>query len=74
MTGKETYTEESYNALLDSVFSRHRSVQDAGFAGDAYKPGLERMRAFDALDGLLARHDADGSIRARLTKLARGRK
>ncbi len=32
------------------------------------------MRAFDALDGLLARHDSDGSIRARLTKLARGRK
>ena len=29
------------------------------------------MRALDALDGLLARHDSDGSIRARLTKLAR---
>ena len=51
MTGKETYSEEQYNQLLDSIFSRHRSVQDAGFAGDAYKPGLARMRAFDALLG-----------------------
>ena len=31
------------------------------------------MRAMDALDGLLARRDADGRIRARLTKLARNR-
>ena len=31
------------------------------------------MRALDALDGLLARRDADGRIRARLTKLARRR-
>lgn len=51
MTGKETYSEDQYNQLLDSIFSRHRSVQDAGFAGDAYKPGLGRMRAFDALLG-----------------------
>ncbi len=29
------------------------------------------MRALDSLDGLLARLDSDGSIRARLTKLAR---
>ena len=31
------------------------------------------LRAMDALDGLLARRDADGRIRARLTKLARKR-
>ncbi|MCR5570651.1 MAG: hypothetical protein K6F42_00195, partial [Bacteroidales bacterium] len=52
MTGKETYSEDQYDQLLDSIFSRHRSVQDAGFAGDAYKPGLARMRAFDALLGV----------------------
>ena len=32
------------------------------------------MRALDALEGLLARRDSDGSIRARLTKLARAGK
>ena len=32
------------------------------------------MRALDALEGRLARHDADGCIRARLTKLARAAK
>ena len=31
------------------------------------------MRALDALEGLLARRDSDGSIRMRLTKLARTR-
>ena len=51
MAAQETYSPEAYNQLLDSIFSRHRSVQDAGFAGDAYKPGLERMHAFDALLG-----------------------
>ena len=32
------------------------------------------MRALDALEGLLARHDSNGCIRARLTKLARAGK
>ena len=31
------------------------------------------LRAMDALEGLLARRDADGRIRARLTKLAKRR-
>ncbi len=42
---------DNYQQLIEDIFSRHRSVQDAGFAGDAYKPGLERMTEFDALLG-----------------------
>jgi len=40
-----------YQALVESIFSKHQSVQSAGFGGDAYKPGLERMEAFDKLLG-----------------------
>lgn len=42
---------DNYQQLIDDIFSRHRSVQDAGFAGDAYKPGLKRMKEFDTLLG-----------------------
>ena len=45
------YTPEQYEARLEAFFDRHRSVQDAGFSGDAYKPGLDRMQAFDTLMG-----------------------
>lgn len=42
---------DRYQLLTDEIFSRHRSVQDAGFSGNAYKPGMERMREFDDLLG-----------------------
>ena len=40
------YDEKSYNGLLEKIFLISPSVQDVGFAPDAYKPGLEGMRAF----------------------------
>ena len=40
-----------YADVIREVFSRHRSVQTAGFTADAYKPGLERMKEFDRLLG-----------------------
>lgn len=40
-----------YKELLDDIFVRFPSVQNTGFSGDAYKPGLERMQAFLALLG-----------------------
>jgi len=40
-----------YKTLVESIFSKHRSVQSAGFKTDAYKPGLERMETFDKLLG-----------------------
>ena len=39
---------DEYKRLTESIFSRHRSVGAAGFTADAYKPGLEGMRRFDA--------------------------
>lgn len=42
---------DDYSRLVGEIFARHRSVQDAGFASGAYKPGLERMREFDRLLG-----------------------
>lgn len=38
---------KAYNALLEGIFERFPSVQKDGFSAGAYKPGLERMRAFD---------------------------
>ena len=40
------YDEKSYDALLEKIFLISPSVQNVGFAPDAYKPGLEGMRAF----------------------------
>ena len=40
------YDEKSYNGLLEKIFLISPSVQNVGFAPDAYKPGLEGMRAF----------------------------
>ncbi len=40
-----------YDALVAQLFERHRSVQTAGFSGDAYKPGLEAMEAYAAFLG-----------------------
>ena len=42
------YDEKSYEALLEKIFLISPSVQNVGFAPDAYKPGLEGMRAFSA--------------------------
>lgn len=36
---------------IDNIFEKHQSVQNSGFTGDAYKPGLARMLAFDSLLG-----------------------
>ena len=41
MTGKD------YNSLLADIFRRFPSVQKDGFTAGAYKPGLERMLAFE---------------------------
>ena len=35
-----------YEAAVEALFERHRSVRDAGFKGDAYKPGLEAMASY----------------------------
>ena len=42
--------EEQYSAETAALFQRFPSVQNATFT-EAYKPGLERMEAFDALLG-----------------------
>lgn len=42
--------EEQYSAEISALFQRFPSVQNASF-GEAYKPGLDRMLAFDALLG-----------------------
>lgn len=45
------FSTAEYNTLIEGIFSRHRSVQSAGFSPEAYKPGLERMEAFDGILG-----------------------
>ena len=40
-------TDRIYEGLLEDLFSRHPSVQTSGFTAGAYKPGLERMQAFE---------------------------
>lgn len=40
------FDEKSYEALLERIYAISPSVQNVGFAPDAYKPGLEGMRAF----------------------------
>lgn len=42
------FNENKYSALLEEIFSLTPSVQNVGFTGEAYKPGLEAMRKFDA--------------------------
>ena len=46
-----TYSEAGYEALVQDIFRRFPSVQKDGFTAGAYKPGLERMEAFDAALG-----------------------
>ena len=45
------YTEAAYQALVEDIFRRFPSVQKDGFSAGAYKPGLERMQAFDEAMG-----------------------
>lgn len=49
------FSEDSYSALLEDIFRRFPSVQNNGFTEGAYKPGLERMRAFDSYLGYPSR-------------------
>jgi len=41
------FTEAGYQALVEDIFRRFPSVQKDGFSAGAYKPGLERMQAFE---------------------------
>ena len=41
------YSETGYLRLVQDIFRRFPSVQKDGFTPGAYKPGLERMRAFE---------------------------
>ena len=41
------YSEAGYLRLVQDIFRRFPSVQKDGFTPGAYKPGLERMRAFE---------------------------
>ena len=41
----------AYEAAVEDLYARHRSVRDAGFSGDAYKPGLDAMRSYAAFLG-----------------------
>ena len=49
------FSEENYRNLIEDIFKRFPSVQKDGFTAGAYKPGLERMRAFDEYLGFPSR-------------------
>lgn len=49
------YSEQRYQALVEDIFKRFPSVQKDGFTAGAYKPGLDRMRAFDKALGYPSR-------------------
>lgn len=49
------FTETGYRALVEDIFRRFPSVQKDGFSAGAYKPGLERMEAFDEVLGYPSR-------------------
>lgn len=49
------YSEKGYQALVEDIFKRFPSVQKDGFTAGAYKPGLDRMRAFDKALGYPSR-------------------
>ena len=42
---------DRYDEILSALFVRFPSVSKEGFSAAAYKPGLDHMRAFDALLG-----------------------
>ena len=41
------FSTAGYEALIANIFQRFPSVQRDGFSAGAYKPGLDRMQAFD---------------------------
>jgi len=45
------FSEKAYSELLDRIFTLTPSVQNAGFTGGAYKPGLDGMKRIDAALG-----------------------
>lgn len=49
------FTLDAYNSLMEDIFRRFPSVQKDGFTAGAYKPGLERMQAFDRYLGYPSR-------------------
>ncbi len=49
------YSEAGYLKLVQDIFRRFPSVQRDGFSSGAYKPGLERMQAFDEVLGFPSR-------------------
>lgn len=49
------FIETEYQALVEDIFRRFPSVQKDGFSAGAYKPGLERMEAFDEVLGYPSR-------------------
>ena len=51
----EGFNETEYQALVEDIFRRFPSVQKDGFSAGAYKPGLERMEAFDQVLGYPSR-------------------
>lgn len=46
----EKYSKESYEKKIDAIFKRFPSIQKVGF-GEAYKPGLGNIEAFEAILG-----------------------
>ena len=49
------FSEAEYRKLIQDIFIRFPSVQKDGFTSGAYKPGLERMQAFDEALGYPSR-------------------
>lgn len=50
-----SYSSKRYGKSLEELFSRHPSVQSAGFSDGAYKPGLSGMESLDAALGYPSR-------------------
>ena len=47
---------QDYDKIINSLFERHQSVQNAGFTSDSYKPGLDRIRDLDRRMGCPSEH------------------
>ena len=45
------YSHEEYEKRVTDLFERHQSVQSVGFTGEAYKPGLDGMKALAGMLG-----------------------
>ena len=49
------FSKEKYEEMVQEMFERHQSVQNVGFSSGAYKPGLDKMLAFDEALGFPSR-------------------